>query len=132
MASLKIDIVDRACDAIDASGILGSKKAKLRPFIAGEEGVIVRRVPSTVVASYMDGRKDVNYLFAIYSRFKDEEQAITTALACADAVAEGNMNSHNSSYELSDIDVYSDVTDVDHSNGLHTYVIQLVANITTV
>lgn len=122
-----IDVIDRAADALEAVGI---SPVLVRPLASKEEGVTIRKAPSTVVQTYMDGQQDVSYLMTVYSRHESESKAIEECELAADVLREADLSSDNGSYSITSVEVYSDVTDISHEDGLHTWAVGIRANIT--
>lgn len=113
-----IDVVDVAAKKLEAAGIT---PVRLRPLMDGEEGACLRRVPSTVTATYMDGTQEIAYLFELYIRRESEEQAITECEAAINSLDMAFLASENGSYRFISNSIYSHLTEVEKKEAKHTY-----------
>lgn len=124
-----IDLMERAKDALLT---VGFPNVKLRPLGKDEEGISLRRDPSTVIRTYMNGVQDVQFVIAIYARFEDESDAIDACELASRALRQADLSSHNGSYEVTGVREYSGVTEAEsHTGSKSTFVVGVCVDITT-
>ena len=123
-----LDLMDRCKDALESQGF---PCVLLRPLVKNEEGVSLRRDPSTTVKSYMDGTKDVQFILSIYARYKDEGMAADTCDLASITLQRADLASINGSYDVSSVREYSGVRQAEVPTGeLNTYVVGMRIDIT--
>ena len=127
--SQRIDLMERAQDALVEAGF---PNVKLRPLAKDEQGLSLRRDPSTVIRTYMNGVQEVQFVIAVYARFEDEAEAIEAADLASRTLRFANLASKNGSYTVTGATEYSGVTEAEtHTGPLSTYVVGVRVDITT-
>lgn len=124
-----IDIVDVVAKKLEDAGLT---PVRLRPLKNNEEGICIRRIPSAVVATYMDGTQEIAYLFEVYVRYLDEERAIIECETAIGLINMANLPSANGSYRFISCGIYSHTTEVERrTDGKRTYKVGFKAEIET-
>lgn len=124
-----LDLMERCRDALEQQGF---PAVKLRPLVGDEQGVCLRRDPSTVVQAYMDGTQDVQFILSVYARYEDEGQAADACDLASITLRRANLDSQNGSYEVNAVREYSGVRQAEVPTGrLNTYVVGMRIDITT-
>lgn len=100
-----IDLVDEACSFIVSKGY--DAKVRRLDSMTGKEGIVVRRVPSTVVGEYRDRSKSVAYLWQVIIRRRSEKRALEEADALCKLLDENPIQSGNGSYQIVAQEVYT-------------------------
>ena len=125
----RIDLLERCKDALLAAGF---PAVKLRPLTGNKEGVSLRRDPSTVVQTYMNGVKDVQFILSIYARYEDEGKAADACDLASRVLERADLSSQNGSYDVTSVREYSGVRQAEIPTGaLNTYVVGMRIDITT-
>lgn len=123
-----IDLVDVAATMLEESGLA---PIRIRPLMDNEEGVCIRRVPSTVTSMYMDGTQEIAYLFELYIRRESEEQAINECETAINTLDMATIASKNGSYRFISCSIYSHLSEVERTAPQHTYKVGFRAEIET-
>lgn len=100
-----IDLIDRAKDLLAERGY--DAHAKRLDSFTGKEGVVLRRVPSTVTERYLDRSESVSYLYQVVVRRRSERQAMEECCEIAELLADAWLDSGNGSYSFVGQEAYT-------------------------
>lgn len=101
-----IDLVDRARDFLADHGYEAHVK-RLDAF-TGKEGIVLRRVPSTVTGRYFDGGEAVSYIYQVVVRRRSEREAMEQCCDIAELLKGAWLESGNGSYAFVGQEVYTE------------------------
>ncbi len=96
-----IDICDRAAEALRAAGIDAVLTQRI-DRITGKDGVLVRMMPPSTVATYFDGTRRINCTLQVIAKSLDPTEAIAICDKACDVLKTADLTSKNGSYELAD------------------------------
>ena len=98
-----IDLCERAARLLTESGLEGVSLRRLDE-ITGKEGIVVRRMPSTVSESYYDGTRVLDAPYEVIVRRRSEERAMEECSLAAEMLEGVTLESSNGSYRPSGTD----------------------------
>lgn len=124
-----IDLVDRARDFLAAKGYEAHVK-RLDSF-TGKEGIVLRRVPSTVTGRYFDGTESVSCIYQVIVRRRSERQAMEECCDIAALLKDAWLGSGNGSYAFVGQEVYTEPQELALDEaGFFAWEVRLEASIT--
>lgn len=101
-----IDVPDMAVEYLRGLGYADTHLKRL-DAMTGREGIVVRRIPSTVTAREYGKRQQVSYLYQVIVRNRSERRAMELADELCRALDTAEIESGNGSYEFVAQEVYT-------------------------
>ena len=124
-----IDLVDMARSYLAERGYEAHVK-RLDEF-TGREGIVLRRIPSTVTERYFDGGEAVSYVYQVIVRRRSERRAMEECSDIAELLKDAWLESGNGSYAFGGQEIYTEPQELALDEaGFYAWEARLVASIT--
>lgn len=124
-----LDFADVLAARLQDNGYADARPGKLANLKDG--GIVVRRIPSAITASYYDGPREIAYIVQVAVAREDEEQAIDECDGILALAPFLDLRSANGSYAFTGCEPYTDTQELEIPGYPYVYECRLRAVITT-
>lgn len=100
----EIDLVDQAAAFLREHGLQDVYTRRLDD-LTGQEGIVLRRMPSRVVATYMDGVQTIDEIYQVICKYRSEQHAMDVCYEVAGMLNGADIESANGSYRFTSQDI---------------------------
>jgi len=125
----RLDLCDVMVQRLKEHGYKDAATRRIDELKAG--GIAVRRLPSTRLASYFDGRRDMDAIVLVAVARQREEAAMDECEEIAALVPTLDLASANGSYEITSCDIHTPPREMAFAGGPTVWAVQFRAAITT-